>query len=280
VTATRIRASIFWLGARPLELGRNYALKLGTARVSVHLEHIERVLDASSLESVTDRSAVVRNEVADCVLKLRHPIAFDRASELAATSRFVLVDDYAISGGGVIRDALPAADARTSRARGGESIALRPGVLWLSGARGAGKTALARWIAARADRAGAKVELIDDDTVGALFPAGAGRAEDELRVRRLGWLAARLEAHGAAVIVAIEAPEEDARRHARSIAGEFVEIHLDASADVLAARGAAGGDATFEAPVQPELRLDTGRLTLDEAGAEVLAWLQEWSSQP
>jgi len=78
VTATRIRASIFWLGARPLEVGRNYALKLGTARVSVHLEHIERVLDASTLESVTDRVAVVRNEVADCVLKLRHPIAFER----------------------------------------------------------------------------------------------------------------------------------------------------------------------------------------------------------
>ena len=33
-----------------------------------------------------------------------------------------------------------------------------------------------------------------------------------------------------------------------------------------------------ETPVQPELRLDTGRLTLDEAGAEVLAWLEEWSS--
>jgi bifunctional enzyme CysN/CysC len=40
VTATRIRASIFWLGARPLEVGRSYALKLGTARVQVHLEHI------------------------------------------------------------------------------------------------------------------------------------------------------------------------------------------------------------------------------------------------
>ena len=78
VTATRIRTSIFWLGARPLEVGRSYALKLGTARVSVHLEHIERVLDARRCDAVTDRTSVVRNEVADCVLKLRQPIAFDR----------------------------------------------------------------------------------------------------------------------------------------------------------------------------------------------------------
>jgi bifunctional enzyme CysN/CysC len=279
VTATRVRTSIFWLGARPLEVGRSYTLKLGTARVSVHLEHIERVLDASTLESVTDRTAVVRNEVADCVLKLRHPIAFDRASELAATSRFVLVDNFSISGGGVVRDALPAGETPASRSRESAAVALRPGVVWLTGDRGAGKTALARWLASRADRSGARVEILDDDTVGALFPAGGTSAEQDLRVRRLAWLASRLEAHGAAVIVAIESPEEDARRYARSVSSEFSEIHLHATPDVLATRVGTNGAAPFEPPVQPELRLDTGRLTLDEAGAEILAWIQEWSSQ-
>ena len=279
VTATRIRASIFWLGARPLELGRNYALKLGTARVSVHLEHIERVLDASTLASVTDRVAVVRNEVADCVLKLRHPIAFDRASELAATSRFVLVDNFSISGGGVVRDALPAVERRAPSAGAGATIALRPGVLWLTGERGAGKTTLARWLAGRADRAGARAEILDDDTIGPLFPPGGSRTEQDLRVRRLAWLASRLEAHGAAVIVAVDASEEEARRFARSVASDFVEIHLHAAPEVLASRGAARDLVAFEAPVLPELRLDTARLSLDDAGAEVVAWLREWSTQ-
>jgi bifunctional enzyme CysN/CysC len=279
VTAARIRASIFWLGARPLALGRTYTLKLGTARVSVHLERIERVLDASTLESVTDRTTVVRNEVADCVIKLRHPIAFDRAAELAVTSRFVLVDDYGISGGGVVRDALAAAESRPHAVHEGEAVALRPSVIWLTGPRGAGKSALATWLARRAASAGARAEVIDDDTLGALFPAGGSRVEQDLRVRRVAWLASRLETHGAAVIVAIDAPEEDGRRHARTLASEFVEIHLHAAPEILGARGGAGGTDAFETPVQPELRLDTGRLTLDEAGAEVLAWLQEWSSQ-
>ena len=278
VTATRIRASIFWLGARPLEIGRSYTLKLGTARVSVHLEHIERVLDASTLESVTDRVAVVRNEVADCVLKLRHPIAFDRAAELAATSRFVLVDNYSISGGGVVRDALRV-EARASRTGTGATVALRPGVVWLTGERGAGKSALARWLTSRADRTRARVEILDDDTVGSLFPVGTSRAEQDLRVRRVAWFASRLEAHGAAVIVAVDSPEEEARRYARSISSELVEIHLNAAPEVLASRGGARDVVDYEVPVQPELRLDTGRLSLDEAGAEVIAWLQEWSSQ-
>jgi adenylylsulfate kinase-like enzyme len=98
-------------------------------------------------------------------------------------------------------------------------------------------------------------------------------------VRRLAWLASRLEAHGAAVIVAVESPEEDARRFARSVASDFVEIHLHAAPEVLTARGGVRELVAFEAPVQPELRLDTGRISLDEAGAEVIAWLHEWSSQ-
>ena len=69
------------------------------------------------------------------------------------------------------------------------------------------------------------------------------------------------------------------RRYARSIASEFVEIHLNASPEILEARGRSRDGLAYEAPVQPELRLDTGRLSLDEAGAEVIAWLQEWSSQ-
>jgi bifunctional enzyme CysN/CysC len=281
VSATRLRASVFWLGARPLEGGRSYTLKLGTARVSLHLEHIERVIDASTLEAVTDRTAVVRNEVADCVLRLRHPIAFDRASDLAATSRFVLVDNYSISGGGVVRDALPATDPRRGVHRAADqAVALRPGVLWLTGEPGTGKSSLGRWLAARAAHAtdGARVELIDEDTVGELFPAPAARAERELRVRRLAWLASRLEAHGAAVIVAVGSPDEEARRYARELAADFVEIHLHAAPDVLAQR-TGGAAQPYEPPVQPELSLDTGRLTIDDAGAQVLAWLEEWSTR-
>ncbi|MEO6527981.1 MAG: GTP-binding protein [Gemmatimonadaceae bacterium] len=279
VAATRIRSSVFWLGARPLEVGRNYTLKLGTARVSAHLESIERVLDASTLASVTGRTSVLRNEVADCVLKLRHPIAFDRAADLAATSRFVLVDNFSISGGGVVREALTGSDVHRARARTSTSAPLRPSVLWLTGERGAGKSALAHWLATDAEHAGSRVELIDDDTVGELFPAGGSIAERELRVRRLAWLASRLEAHGAVVVVAIDSPSEEARRFARSVARDFVEVHLTAASDVLEERrGARAMPEAYEVPIQPELRLDTGRLTLEEAGAEVLAWLEEWSS--
>ncbi|MEO8561144.1 MAG: GTP-binding protein [bacterium] len=279
VAATRIRASVFWLGVRALELGRPYTLKLGTARVSAHLERIERVLDASTLDSVTGRTSVLRNEVADCVLKLRQPIAFDLAADLAATSRFVLVDNFNISGGGVVREALLTAEAPPRVSRAGATAVLRPGVLWLTGERGAGRSSVAQWLLGATERAGSRVELLDDDTVAELFPGGGTRAEQDLRVRRLAWLASRLEAHGAVVIVAISSPDEETRRYARSLAKDFVEVHVTATAETLATRREARTEQErYDVPVQPELRLDTGRLTPDDAGAEILAWLEEWSA--
>jgi hypothetical protein len=109
--ASRVSASVFWLGKRPLAPGRDYVLKLGTARVGARLEKVHRIIDAAELEVSEGKPWVGRHEVADCVLALRTPIALDRVDQFAATSRFVLLDGYEISGGGVIRG-VAAEDAR------------------------------------------------------------------------------------------------------------------------------------------------------------------------
>jgi bifunctional enzyme CysN/CysC len=104
---TRLRVSLFWLGKEPLVKRQEYLLKLGTARVTARLEEVLRVLDASTLGVATQRTAVQRHEVAECVLKLDRAIACDLAEDVAATSRFVIVDDFEIRGGGIVREALP-----------------------------------------------------------------------------------------------------------------------------------------------------------------------------
>jgi bifunctional enzyme CysN/CysC len=100
---TRITASLFWLGRRPMTRTQDYLLKLGTARVPMRLETVHRVMDASTLEVVEGRTRIDRHEVAECTLKMSRPIACDLAADLAMTSRFVVVDDFEISGGGIVR---------------------------------------------------------------------------------------------------------------------------------------------------------------------------------
>jgi len=104
---TRIRANVFWLGRQPLVGGRDYVLKLGTARSTVRVEKIHRVIDASNLDTDDTRTAVERHDVAEVTFKLSRALAFDTHDELAETSRFVIVDDYEIRGGGIVQQALP-----------------------------------------------------------------------------------------------------------------------------------------------------------------------------
>ena len=109
---TRLRVSLFWLGKEPMVKRKEYLLKLGTARVTARVEDILRVMDASTLDFAEQRNSIERHDVAECILKLDRAIACDLAEEVAATSRFVIVDDYEIRGGGIVREAL--ADRQTA----------------------------------------------------------------------------------------------------------------------------------------------------------------------
>jgi bifunctional enzyme CysN/CysC len=112
VVAARFRARLVWLGRSPLSSGKDYVLKLGTARVGVRLESVARALDASSLKADRRAKSVARHEVADCVLRAAGVIAFDPVSENAACGRFVIVDGFDVCGGGVIQEALPDESSR------------------------------------------------------------------------------------------------------------------------------------------------------------------------
>ncbi len=103
--STIIRAHIFWLGREALQLNKLYSLKLGTAKVGVTLERIEKVMNTSELEYVA-KDQIDKYEVAECILKTDRAIAFDPVNDIVQTARFVLVDNYEISGGGIILEAL------------------------------------------------------------------------------------------------------------------------------------------------------------------------------
>jgi bifunctional enzyme CysN/CysC len=103
---TRLRVSLFWLGKDPMVKRKEYLLKLGTAKVPCRVEEVLRVMDASTLDATEQRHQIQRHDVAECVLRLDRAIACDLAEDIAATSRFVIVDDYEIRGGGIVREAM------------------------------------------------------------------------------------------------------------------------------------------------------------------------------
>jgi len=216
---TRLRVSIFWLGKQPLVKRKEYTLKLGTARVPVRVESIQRVLDASTLATAESSERVARNDVGECVLKLGRAIAFDLAAEVPETGRFVLVEDYEIRGGGIIREALP---DRQSWVR--ERVLLRnykwepsdispeqraerfgqlPRLVLITGEHHTDRKGLARELEARLFAEGRVVYFLGIGNVLYGVDADIGRADEDRRehIRRLAEIANLMLDSGAILIV-------------------------------------------------------------------------------
>jgi bifunctional enzyme CysN/CysC len=101
--SNRIRVNLFWLGTRPMLHGKEYIFKMGTARLPVRIHRIHRVLDASSLKTQRNKDQIERHDVAEVELEFDKDIAFDPVESIPYSSRFVIVDEYEIRGGGIIR---------------------------------------------------------------------------------------------------------------------------------------------------------------------------------
>jgi bifunctional enzyme CysN/CysC len=106
LVVTSFRCNVFWMGMRPLEMGRRYLLRLATREVACEVGAIHRIIDASDLEARSRDTQVARNEVAELTLQTKAPIACDRYLDFEATGRFVIVDDYDVAGGGIITEVI------------------------------------------------------------------------------------------------------------------------------------------------------------------------------
>jgi adenylylsulfate kinase len=117
------------------------------------------------------------------------------------------------------------------------------------------------------------------------LPTGFTRAERDAHVRRVGFLASRLEHHGVTVICALISPYAESRAWVREQCERFVEIHVstplcecerrDVKGLYTAARrgeiqGFTGVHDPYEAPVNPDISIDTTQPSVGQAAGRIL----------
>jgi sulfate adenylyltransferase len=197
------------------------------------------------------------------------------------------------AGDPVPRWALPAdVAAELRRARPPRSE--RGLVVFCTGLSGSGKSTLARDLRdALLERGDRTVSLLDGDLVRRLLSAGLtfSRADRDLNIARIGFVATEVARHGGIAICAPIAPYAAARAAVRSMvteAGDFVLIHVATPLEVCEARdrkglyakaraglitGFTGIDDPYEEPKDASLVLDTSALSRREAVDAVLALL-------
>lgn len=169
----------------------------------------------------------------------------------------------------------------------------RPAILWFTGLSGAGKSTIANAVEAQLHARGVRTYLLDGDNVrhGLCGDLGFSDRDRVENIRRIGEVAKLFVDAGVLVLTAFISPFRADRAMVRQLvgAGEFIEIHINTSLDVCEQRDPkglykkarageirhfTGIDSDYEAPLAPELLLDTGRLSVEAAAAEVVAYLQ------
>jgi adenylylsulfate kinase len=170
----------------------------------------------------------------------------------------------------------------------------RGAVVWLTGLSGSGKTTLAQAVEGQLYLAGCHTYVLDGDQLRQGLCSGLGfSAQDRSEnIRRAGEAAGLLADAGMIVLAAFISPfnADRERVRARMPAGDFIEVHCNCPLDVCEQRDVKGlyrraraGEilqftavsAPYEAPLKPELTLDTSRLSLSECTTQVLAKLRE-----
>ena len=157
------------------------------------------------------------------------------------------------------------------------------GTIWITGLSGSGKSTLARALARELQHTHAVV-LLDGDDFRARLDREYGHTVEE-RFAVLGLLVERAREEnlqGRAVVVATISHKEAMRVHARGRLARFLEVYLDCSADVCAARdpkglyrrARAGEYPCFPGVTEPYERSPAVELVLDTAALPVESALQ------
>lgn len=164
-------------------------------------------------------------------------------------------------------------------------------VIWLTGPSGSGKTTLARALARRLRGMGKNVEILDGDEIRrALYPdLGFSKEARELHNRVVIHMANLLSRNGVFVIVSLISPYRSVRQRAREVIKDFIEVYVYAPLEVRiqrdpkglyakAMRGEirelTGYDGVYEEPENPDVRVDSSIMSVEEEVEAVLAVLR------
>jgi sulfate adenylyltransferase len=167
-------------------------------------------------------------------------------------------------------------------------------VVFFTGLSGSGKSTIARALRdALAERGDRTVSLLDGDLVRQLLSAGLtfSRADRDLNIARIGYVAAEVARHGGIAICAPIAPYASARAAVRrmvSQAGDFLLVHVATPVEVCEARDRKGLYAKaraglidhftgisdpYEEPTDADLTIDTSVMSRQQAVDAVLGLL-------
>ncbi|HID57095.1 TPA: adenylyl-sulfate kinase [Candidatus Poribacteria bacterium] len=167
--------------------------------------------------------------------------------------------------------------------------------VWFTGLSGSGKTTLSMALERALRERGVQfVQRLDGDVVRRDLTRDLGFSKEDRNenIRRVSFVAALLSRNGVATLCAFISPYRKARREARARheEGSFIEVYLKCPLDVLIQRDPkglykkalsgeiknfTGIDDPYEEPEEPEITLETDKMSVEECVRVIMRYLDE-----
>ena len=289
--ADQFESTLVWMDDEPLVAGRGYWLKLGTQMVSVTVAEPKFEIDVNTMEHLASQTLHL-NQIGVCEITTDKRIVFDPYTDNRALGGYILIDK--ITNRTVAAGMLHFSLRRSQNVHWQPTDITRehhagmknqtPRVLWFTGLSGSGKSTIANEVEKKLALMNRHTFLLDGDNVRHGLNTDLGFTESDRieNIRRIGEVAKLMTDAGLIVLTAFISPFRADRQLVRDMitGGEFIEIHVDTPLEVAEARDVkglykkaregklknfTGIDSPYEAPEDPEIRVNTVDMSPEEA---------------
>ncbi|MFZ5724900.1 MAG: sulfate adenylyltransferase subunit CysN [Pseudomonadota bacterium] len=293
--ADRFEATLVWMADEAMIPGRAYWLKLATQSVSATVQAPKYEINVNTLDHLAAKTLEL-NGIGVVELATDKPIVFEAYADNRTLGGFVLVDKLtnATVAAGMLHFSLRRAQnvhwqaSDISREMRANLKNQKPALLWFTGLSGSGKSTIANLVEKKLHRMNRHSFLLDGDNVrhGLNRDLGFTEADRIENIRRVGEVAKLMTDAGLIVITAFISPFRAEREMVRSMLpeGEFIEVFIDTPLEEAERRDVkglykkaragqlknfTGIDSPYEAPENPEIRIDTTAMS-PEAAADLI----------
>ncbi|WP_338425765.1 sulfate adenylyltransferase subunit CysN [Sphingopyxis kveilinensis] len=293
--ADRFEATLVWMADEAMIPGRAYWLKLATQSVSATVQAPKYEINVNTLDHLAAKTLEL-NGIGVVEISTDKPIVFEAYADNHTLGGFILIDKLtnATVAAGMLHFSLRRAQnvhwqaSDIDRDMRANLKNQRPALLWFTGLSGSGKSTIANLVEKKLHRMNRHSFLLDGDNVrhGLNKDLGFTEADRIENIRRVGEVAKLMTDAGLIVITAFISPFRAEREMVRAMLpeGEFVEVFIDTPLEEAERRDVkglykkarsgqlknfTGIDSPYEAPENPEIRIDTTAMS-PEAAADLI----------
>ena len=294
--ADQFNMNVIWMSEDKGFTGRTYLAKIHNISTSIKIMNIKKIYDVNTLEFAAGNELKL-NDVAEISISFNKTVPFSTFKENKILGSLIIIDpiNNQTMGMGMINFSLRRSQNiqlqnLTINKNLREKINGHKGqVLWMTGLSGSGKSTIANELEKKLYSQGKKTYILDGDNIRHGLNKDLGFTDKDRveNIRRVAEVAKLMCDAGLIVITAFISPFRLEREMARSLfeKNDFKEIYISTPLKVAEKRDPkglykkarqgkipnfTGIDSIYEKPTNPDLEIDTSKVSLSKAVKKIL----------